>query len=115
MTHAPRSGFRQKSKARWQPDATQATTSRSGSTLPRPVAPTRKVPAKGDLDLQNKVNQLAKELKKLQSQLSLNTVEEVNDSPEKEMADVISEDECNPEVSGFLVQEDGLYNTFRCR
>lgn len=111
LTHVPRSGFRQKSEACWQPDASQATKSRPGPTLPRPVAPTRKVPAKGNLDIQNKVNLLAEELRKLQSQLSLNTVEEENNSPDEEMANVISEDECDPEVAGFLVQEDGLYNT----
>lgn len=70
---------------------------------PRSVAPTRKLPSKSNPELQTRVTQLAEELKKLQSQLSLNAIEEDAESTTEEIADSVSVDTSNPEVSGFHV------------
>lgn len=79
--------FRQRPKARSQTKQSKHPASNSDVSLPRPVSLTRKAPVKKDLDIQTRVNHLAEELKKLQSQLSLNAVKEGIESDGEDVAD----------------------------
>lgn len=110
LTHPSRSDSRKESNTRRQPDISRPHARRPDPKLPRPVALTKRPPAKKDPDILVRVGQLADELERLQAQLSLNSVKE-EDSLSEEIADAVSNEGSDPEVAGFLLQKDALYST----
>lgn len=112
------SSSRGRFKSRRNPQSTRSSVLRPNSVIPKSVAPTRKFPQKKDPDIQARVNQLAEELKRLQTQLSLNLIEESFGETDEEIADVLSEGEADPNVCGFYTHDEGIYSTTsgtRCR
>lgn len=105
-------------KPRRSPQSTRSSALRPGPAPPKPVAPTRKSPGKKDSDIQARVNQLAEELKRLQNQLSFNSIEEDVEETDEEIVDALREVETNPDVCGFYTHHEGIYSTTsstRCR